>query len=284
MLSSTNKNMFKNIRVIVYKVMYDKIIMNKTNNKEDCVKKIMYSIFKYSSSKLNLINNIQLKTQYNLHLLHKSEFNDKIKQDLPRTFPQDRSFNTKTNYTKLYNILTVYSNYNKQIGYTQGLNFIAGTGLYLFNTEEEVFYFLDCIINRFHLEKYLSIKNVFLFELQYKFSELLNKYIPSIKNSLEKKGLNHCFFSIGWILTLFSNSMKRKYLIKTWCFMILYGWKFFYCLTLQILKYYKKDILSKEENQLSDFMKKILNNDIFCQNYNSIVRNTLCFMIDNIIL
>ena len=66
--------------------------------------------------------------------------------------------------------------------------------------------------------------------------------------------------------------------------MIIYGWKFFYCLTIEILKFYKNEILSEEENKLSDFMKSILNNDNFCNNYNSIIRNTLCFMIDNITL
>ena len=155
LLSSTNKIMFKNIRVIIYKVIYDKILMNKTNDKnDDFVQKIMKSLFKYSSNKLFFRNNAQLKTKYNYYLITKSEFNNNIKQDLSRTFPYDSSFNTKTNYLKLYHILTAYSNYNKLIGYTQGINFIAATGLYLFNTEEEVFYFLDCLINRFQLEKY----------------------------------------------------------------------------------------------------------------------------------
>ena len=284
LLSSTNKNIFKSTRVIIYRIIYEKILLNRSNNKEDFIKKIKYSIFKYSSNKLNIRNNIQLKTKYNFYLSYKSEFSDKIRQDLSRTFPQDRSFNTQLNHIKLYNVLNAYSNYNKLIGYTQGLNFIAATGLYFFNNEEEVFLFLDCLINRFQLEKYLSIKNEKLYDKYNYFCELLNKYNPSVIKFFEEKGLNHCFFSIGWMLTLFSNSMKRKYLIKTWCFMIIYGWKFFYCLTIQILNFYKNEILSKEENKLSDFMKSILNNDNFCNNYNSIIRNTLCFMIDNITL
>ena len=247
------------------------------------MKKIIYSIFNHSSNKLKFRNKIQLKTKYNFYK-YKSTFSDKIKQDLSRTFPKDPSFNTIENYNKLYNILISYSNYNKLIGYTQGLNFIAGNCLYLFNTEEEVFLFLDCLINRFNLEKYLSIENVNLFDNFNHFSNLLNKHIPDIISYFEEKQLNHCFFSIGWMITLFSNSMKRKYLNKTWCFMILLGWKFFYSLVIQILKYYKKEILSKKENKLSEYMKTIINNENFCDNYNTIIRNTLCFMNDNIIL
>ena len=282
-LSSINKNTFKEIRIILYSIIYEKMLINKGNDKEKFMKKIIYSIFNHSSNKLKFRNKIQLKTKYNFYK-YKSTFSDKIKQDLSRTFPKDPSFNTIENYNKLYNILTSYSNYNKLIGYTQGLNFIAGNCLYLFNTEEEVFLFLDCLINRFNLEKYLSIENVNLFDNFNHFSNLLNKHIPDIFSYFEEKQLNHCFFSIGWMITLFSNSMKRKYLNKTWCFMILLGWKFFYSLVIQILKYYKKDILSKEENKLSEYMKTIINNDNFCDNYNTIIRNTLCFMNDNIIL
>ena len=282
-LSSINQNTFKEIRIILYSIIYEKMLINKGNDKEKFMKKIIYSIFNHSSNKLKFRNKIQLKTKYNFYK-YKSTFSDKIKQDLSRTFPKDPSFNTIENYNKLYNILTSYSNYNKLIGYTQGLNFIAGNCLYLFNTEEEVFLFLDCLINRFNLEKYLSIENVNLFDNFNHFSNLLNKHIPDIFSYFEEKQLNHCFFSIGWMITLFSNSMKRKYLNKTWCFMILLGWKFFYSLVIQILKYYKKDILSKEENKLSEYMKTIINNDNFCDNYNTIIRNTLCFMNDNIIL
>ena len=283
LLSSVNKNIFKNIRIILYSKIYTKLLINRKNNKEDFCKKIIYNLFNHASNKLRFRNKIQLKTKYNYYQ-YKSIYRDKIRQDLSRTFPKDRAFNTLSNYRKLYNILKAYSNYNKKIGYTQGLNFIAATGIFFFNTEEDVFLFLDCINSRFNLEKNLSIDNINLSDNYNYFCNVLNKYIPDIVKYFEKKGLDHCFFSISWMITLFSNSMKRKYLIKTWCFMILFGWKFFYSFTIQILAYYKKEILSKEENKISNYMKNLLDNDDFCNNYNEIIKNTFNFMNDNIIL
>ena len=281
--SSINKNIFKYTRIILYSIIYKKLLFKNNNNKEDFTKKIIYNIFNHSSKKLNFRNKIQLTSKY-LFYKYDSSFKVKIIQDLSRTFPQDTEFNINSNYHKLYNILTAYSNYNKLIGYTQGLNFIAATGIYIFKTEEEVFLFLDCINYRFNLEKNLSIQNRDLSDNYNYFCLLLNKYVPEIVNYFELKGLNHCFFSISWMITLFSNSMKRKYLIKTWCFMILFGWKFFYSFVINILRYYKNEILSKEENKLSDYMKLILNDNNFCNNYKNIVKNTLNFMNDNIIL
>ena len=283
LLSSVNKNIFKNIRIILYSKIYTKLLINRKNNKEDFCKKIIYNLFNHASNKLRFRNKIQLKTKYNYYQ-YKSIYRDKIRQDLSRTFPKDRAFNTLSNYRKLYNILKAYSNYNKKIGYTQGLNFIAATGIFFFNTEEDVFLFLDCINSRFNLEKNLSIDNINLSDNYNYFCNVLNKYIPDIVKYFEKKGLDHCFFSISWMITLFSNSMKRKYLIKTWCFMILFGWKFFYSFTIQILAYYKKEILSKEENKISNYMKNLLDNDDFCNNYNEIIKNTFNFMNNNIIL
>ena len=49
---------------------------------------------------------------------------DAIKIDLPRTFPDNIYFdNIKL---QLFNILVSYAHHNKDVGYCQGLNYIAG--------------------------------------------------------------------------------------------------------------------------------------------------------------
>lgn len=46
-----------------------------------------------------------------------------------RTFPAHPFFSTDFKYgqTQLYNILHTYSVHDKQVGYCQGMNFVAGT-------------------------------------------------------------------------------------------------------------------------------------------------------------
>lgn len=50
---------------------------------------------------------------------------DAIRIDLPRTFPENIFFENIR--TPLFNVLVAYANHNKEIGYCQGLNYIAGT-------------------------------------------------------------------------------------------------------------------------------------------------------------
>lgn len=55
------------------------------------------------------------------------ELVDIIKTDLPRTFPDNIYFNQTANHqAHLFNVLIAYAHNNKDVGYCQGLNYIAG--------------------------------------------------------------------------------------------------------------------------------------------------------------
>ena len=282
-LSSVNKIFYKNFRKKLYKYFYDKIIRN--NGNKDYILKILNSIPKYASQILKSNNPKNLKSKYEFYKKNKSIYNDIILQDIIRTFPNEPCFKVDSiNYKKLYNLLTSYSNYNKSIGYAQGLNFLAASSIFLFKNEEKIFIFLDGLINRFKLNHLFSINNQNLPKKLKYFSNLLNKYCDEFTNYLSSKLLSHEFFSTGWILTLFSNSMDRNKLFICWCFMIIFGWKFFYSFVIQLLLFYKKNLLEIKETKLSAQMKEILKGKQFIKDFNKIIENTLTFMSDNIVL
>ena len=277
-LSSANRAFYRNVRFFLFKYVYNKSIGPNTNRNEQkaFISKIILSLFKYCSIKKK--SKKELKYLYSSYKT-KSKYDMEISKDLTRTFPKDKSFSKDSqNSKKLYNVLTCYSNYNKSIGYAQGINFMAAIAICMFDKEEISFLFLDSLINRFELNNYLSINNKNLIGKLSHFSKYLNKYIPDIISFLDRHDINHGFFSHGWILTLFSNSMKKEYLIYTWAFMIIFGWKFFYSFVIQILLWYKKDIFKANINLLCAKMKNILSDDDFGKNYKNIIRNTFSFM------
>ena len=277
-LSSVNRSFYKNVRFFLFKYIYNNSIGSHISRSDQkiFISKIITSIFKNCS--------IKIKSKKDLKIIYssyktKSKYDLEITKDLTRTFPKDKSFSKDSqNSQKLKNILTCYSNFNKNIGYAQGLNFIAAIAICMFESEEIAFIFLDSLINRFELNNYLSIHNNNLIGKLSNFSKYLNKYIPEIISFLDRHDINHGFFSHGWILTLFSNSMKKEYLIHTWAFMIIFGWKFFYSFVIQILLWYKKDIFKSNINLLCSKMKNILSDDDFGKNYKNIIKNTFSFM------
>ena len=130
----------------------------------------------------------------------------------------------------------------------------------------------------------LGIENKKLIQKIKYFDSLLKKYVPDLTEFLNSKLLNHEFFSTGWIITLFSNNMNKQKLLICWCFMIILGWKFFYSFTIQVLIKYKNSIVNSEEKELSNKMRSILNDNQFIKDFNTIIKNTLHFMIEHIIL
>ena len=277
-LSSLNKTFYENFRKKIYDYFYEKIIKN--NGNKNYILKILNTIPKYATNNFK-----NLKLQYEYYKNNKSLYNEIILQDISRTFPNDPSFKIDSiNYKKLYNLLISYSNYNKNIGYAQGLNFLAASCIYLFKNEEKLFIFLDGIINRFELNNLLCINNQKLPKKLKYFSKILNKFCPEFVNHLSSKFVNHEFFTTGWLLTLFSNSMERNKLFICWCFMVIFGWKFFYSFVIQLILFYKDILLKINESKLSIKMKGILKGKQFIKDFNEIVKKTLTFMSNNIAL
>jgi hypothetical protein len=78
--------------------------------------------------------------------------------------------------------------------------------------------------------------------------------------------------------------MERNKLFICWCFMIIFGWKFFYSFVIQLLLFYQKSLLKINETKLSIRMKELLKGKQFIKDFNKIIKNTLMFMSNNIIL
>jgi hypothetical protein len=272
-------------QIYFYDYFFKKLIEDKNNQK--FIHKILKNSFNFCSEKIkSKIKSQELKSFYNSLLKKNEVYDDLILRDLTRTIPADSSFGKdKMNYKKLYNILTCYSNYNKKVGYAQGINFICANAIYLFSSEEEVFVFLEGFINLMNLDNYIGIENESkIINKLNEFSRILKRYVPGIIDYFDNKGISHEFFTTGWILTLFSSSMEREFLVIVWCFMIIFQWKFVYSFIIQILKKYEKTIFNSSENKLGYKMKTIFKNKDFKRDFNDIIKSTFDFMKNKIIL
>ena len=264
-----NKKYYACFKYIINQTIKNKILLfykekNKFNNN------IKLSLMKVSS--LSKLSPLLLHKKYvDLLLESNNKYDKEIQKDLTRTFPDNLSFKYgNSNYNKLYHLLTVYSQYNPKIGYAQGINFLVAYIIILFDKEEEGFVFLDALMQKFEFEKLLGVNN----DLHKKLDNIgmyLKKYCPEIYNYLDSVFLSHEFFTTNWMITLFSNSMEKKYLFIVWDFLIIYGWKFFRYFVVSVLNVYKKNILEEEQNNLTFFMKKVLKNERFKEEFEKII-------------
>ena len=272
-----NKQHYKYIKPYIYKKIKIKI-MQINNNGINVNNIIKNSLLKYSP--LSKLSPTILQKKY-IDLLYElnEKYDDEIKKDLLRTSPNDISFQySNENYNKLYHILSAYSNYNKNIGYAQGLNFLAANCIYIYKNEIDAFIFLDSLILKFNLERLFGINNN---ELNKKLNEIeciLNKWCPEVNEHLQKIFLNYDFFIFKWMITLFSNDMNIKYLFQLWDYMIIFGWKFFRGFVISVIKCNKNIILNSSLETITKIMNDILKTKDFEDNFDNIINNAFKYI------
>ena len=269
-----NKKYYNYIKPIIYEKIKLKIIQINKSSSNNFNNIIKNSVQNYTP--LSKLSPVMLQKKY-IDLLYEvnEKYDEEIKKDLLRTMPDDTSFKYgNQNYNKLYHILSAYSNYNKEIGYAQGLNFLAAHCMQLFNTEIDSFIFLDGLIRKFKLENLLGIKNN---DLNQRLTEIdcsVKEWCPEVNFYLQKIFLNYDFFACKWMITLFSNNMKINYLFQLWDYMIIFGWKFFKYFIVAVIKFNEQEILNSSLETITKIMNNILKTEEFENNFNNIINLT----------
>ena len=280
-LCTMNKRCFKIFKPIINKIIKSKILNYYSKSPIIYMNKIKLSVMSYSP--LSKLSPLLLHKKFvDLLLENNQRYDQEIKKDLTRTLPDNSSFKKgNINYNKLYHLLTVYSLYNQKIGYAQGINFLAANIILLMEKEKEEnsLMFFDGFLKKFEFEKLMGLGVGGILEKYLnQLGSNLNKHCPEIVVFLKNSKLCHEFFSTNWILTLFANSMESEYLFIIWDFLIIFGWKFFMCFIVSVLNLNKKEIIGEEQNNLTFFMKNILRNKKFKENFNNIIDKSFSLM------
>ena len=274
-LSLVNFKGYKIVIKIILNIIFNKIVKN-INNKILIQKIWDQELLKYSNfSNMNNIDNIYHNYKKSLN----KKYDNEINKDLLRTFPNDSSFQRgSTCYKKLFNILKVYSNYNKEIGYAQGMNFIVAKLIKFFDKEKDSFIYLDSLFNKLKMVEVIGIKN----NLEKKMKTvqfLLKTLCPDILFFLEKKKINHEIFTAKWYITLFSKNFKfDNILMVIWNFAIIFGWKFIFLFSISVIVTFKDKYINLDLYDFTQYMKNIFVFDHFKKKFNDVMKLTFCYM------
>eukprot|EP01112_Ceratiomyxa_fruticulosa_P009535 TRINITY_DN2491_c0_g2_i1.p1 TRINITY_DN2491_c0_g2~~TRINITY_DN2491_c0_g2_i1.p1 ORF type:complete len:568 (-),score=112.83 TRINITY_DN2491_c0_g2_i1:563-2266(-) len=143
-----------------------------------------------------------------------SAYTEQIEKDLNRTFPGHPFFKTVQGIQALNRVLVAYSWHQKALGYTQGMNFIAGF-LLLFMEEEDVFYTL-CVMLENIIPGYFQQDMVGIQVDQRLFEELLSKYHPTLIKHLNECGVTVSVCCVSWFLCLYIDLLPSAVVQRLW--------------------------------------------------------------------
>ncbi|OCT96776.1 hypothetical protein XELAEV_18008990mg [Xenopus laevis] len=182
--------------------------------------------------------------------------------DLGRTFPTHPYFSAQlgAGQLSLYNILKAYSLLDPEVGYCQGLSFVAGV-LLLHMTEEDAFKMLKFLMYDMGLRKQYRPDMITLQIQMYQLSRLLHDYHRDLYNHLETYEIGPSLYAAPWFLTMFASQFPLGFVARVFDMIFLQGSEVIFMVALSLLGSHKPLILQHENlESIVEFIKNTLPN------------------------
>ncbi|KAF6133244.1 TBC1 domain family member 1 [Phyllostomus discolor] len=182
--------------------------------------------------------------------------------DLGRTFPTHPYFSAQlgAGQLSLYNILKAYSLLDQEVGYCQGLSFVAGI-LLLHMGEEEAFHMLKFLMFDRGLRKQYRPDMIILQIQMYQLSRLLHDYHRDLHSHLEEHEIGPSLYAAPWFLTVFASQFPLGFVARVFDMIFLQGTEVIFKVALSLLGSHKPLILQHENLEtIVDFIKNTLPN------------------------
>uniref|UniRef100_A0A8C5LMP7 TBC1 domain family member 4 n=1 Tax=Leptobrachium leishanense TaxID=445787 RepID=A0A8C5LMP7_9ANUR len=182
--------------------------------------------------------------------------------DLGRTFPTHPYFSAQlgAGQLSLYNILKAYSLLDPEVGYCQGLSFVAGV-LLLHVGEEDAFKMLKFLMYDMGLRKQYRPDMITLQIQMYQLSRLLHDYHRDLYNHLEEYEIGPSLYAAPWFLTMFASQFPLGFVARVFDIIYLQGSEVIFKVALSLLGSHKPLILQHENlESIVEFIKNTLPN------------------------
>uniref|UniRef100_A0A8C4RNX2 TBC1 domain family member 12 n=1 Tax=Erpetoichthys calabaricus TaxID=27687 RepID=A0A8C4RNX2_ERPCA len=180
-----------------------------------------------------------------------------IKLDISRTFPSLFIFQKGGPYHDLlHSVLGAYTCYRPDVGYVQGMSFIAA--VLILNLEEaDAFIAFANLLNKpcqmafFRVDHDLMLKYFAAFEVFFEES------LPRLFAHFKSYNLTPDIYLIDWIFTLYSKSLPLDLACRVWDVFCRDGEEFLFRTGLGILKSYEDILLQMDFIHIAQFLTKL---------------------------
>lgn len=186
-----------------------------------------------------------------------------IEKDLLRILPTNACFSNPngTGIPRLRRILRGIAWLFPDIGYCQGTGVIAAC-LLLFMEEENAFWMMATIVEDLLPASYYSSTLLGIQADQRVMQTLIANYLTSVDETLRRHDIELSLITLHWFLTLFSNVVHMKILVRIWDWFFYDGSIVLFQCCLGMLKIKEKDLQNLENsaqifNSLSDIPGEI---------------------------
>uniref|UniRef100_A0A8D0MUW2 TBC1 domain family member 4 n=1 Tax=Sus scrofa TaxID=9823 RepID=A0A8D0MUW2_PIG len=177
-----------------------------------------------------------------------------------RTFPTHPYFSAQlgAGQLSLFNLLKAYSLLDKEVGYCQGISFVAGV-LLLHMSEEQAFEMLKFLMYDLGFRKQYRPDMMSLQIQMYQLSRLLHDYHRALYNHLEENEISPSLYAAPWFLTLFASQFPLGFVARVFDIIFLQGTEVIFKVALSLLSNQETLIMECENfENIVEFLKNTL--------------------------
>ncbi|SAM04147.1 hypothetical protein [Absidia glauca] len=197
---------------------------------------------------------VKLEQRYMQLLKEESVYEKAILRDLERTFPHHDYFKNKEGKDALFNVVKAYSLYEPDVGYCQGIAFIAGP-LLVNMPEEEAFGVLVKLMDRYQLKGHFAPQLNLLHQRMYQLDGLIFDQLPHVYRHFENQGIRSNMYASQWFMTLFAYKFPFHFVFRVYDLILAQGIEALHRLAVALLEKNQSVILSMEFDSLLHFLK-----------------------------
>lgn len=178
-----------------------------------------------------------------------------IQIDIPRTFPELQFFDS-SGQLQLYRILNGYANACPDVGYCQGMNFVAGLLLLVSGFREEAAYrmmvrLMDGYGLRGFYQDEFPLLNVYIAL----FDCLCHQQLPEVAEHFRREGVCPAMYLHQWFLTLFVTALPLGTVVVLWDYVLVHGLRALLPLSVSLLKVVQKVLLHLNFEEIVKFVR-----------------------------
>lgn len=182
---------------------------------------------------------------------------DFIKLDVSRTFPQLGIFQEGGPYhNTLQGILGAYVIYRPDIGYVQGMSFLAAMLLLNMDAVDSFMCFCN-LLNRQCQLSFFRIEQKMMYVYYSVYEEYFKENLPKLSSVFEKQNLSPDLYLVDWLYTLYSKSLPLDVACRVWDVYLRDGEEFLVKTALGILRMYEDILLEMDFIHLAQFLTKL---------------------------
>ncbi|XP_042874491.1 rab GTPase-activating protein 1-like isoform X2 [Penaeus japonicus] len=170
-----------------------------------------------------------------------------ILRDINRTFPAHDYFKEAggVGQDSLYKISKAYAVYDEEVGYCQGLSFLAAA-LLLHMPEEQTFCVLGKIMFEYGLRDLFKDGFEILHMRFYQLGKLMEEQLPDVWQHFQEQGVEIHMFASQWFLTLYTAKFPLFMVFHYLDLFLLTGIDSVFQVALALLQMSKKELLSSD--------------------------------------